>query len=87
MFSGEYAKAEQAFAGVARVLPLAAVLNNEGVAISRQGHDGTALFRQAVTADPNYCRLSLQPGGEPEAARGCGGSARRTGGVLEDAAE
>jgi tetratricopeptide (TPR) repeat protein len=52
MFSGNYAKAETAFSGVARVLPLAPVLNNEGVAISRQGHDGTALFRQAETADP-----------------------------------
>jgi tetratricopeptide (TPR) repeat protein len=52
MFSGEYAKAESAFAGVARVLPLAPVLNNQGVAVSRQGHDGTALFRQAEGADP-----------------------------------
>lgn len=52
MFSGNYAKAETAFASVARVLPLAAVLNNEGVAISRQGHDATALFRQAEAADP-----------------------------------
>lgn len=52
MFSGEYAKAEVSFAGVARVLPLAEVLNNQGVAISRQGHDATALFRQAETADP-----------------------------------
>ncbi len=52
MFSGEYAKAEVAFADVARVLPLAEVLNNQGVSISRQGHDGTALFRQAETADP-----------------------------------
>jgi tetratricopeptide (TPR) repeat protein len=34
------------------VLPLAPVLNNQGVAISRQGHDGTALFRQAEAADP-----------------------------------
>jgi tetratricopeptide (TPR) repeat protein len=53
MFSGDYAKAEVEFAAVARVLPLAPVLNNEGVAISRQGHDGTALFRQAEGADPN----------------------------------
>ncbi len=52
MFSGNYATAETSFAGVARVLPLAPVLNNEGVAISRQGHDGTALFRQAEVADP-----------------------------------
>ena len=53
LFSGDYPKAEQAFAGVARVLPLAEVANNEGVAVSRQGRDGSALFRQAVTADPN----------------------------------
>jgi tetratricopeptide (TPR) repeat protein len=53
VFSGGYAKAEQAFAAVAQVLPLAEVVNNEGVAVSRQGHDGTALFRQAVAADAN----------------------------------
>jgi tetratricopeptide (TPR) repeat protein len=52
MFSGKYADAEIAFAGVARVLPLGEVLNNQGVSISRQGHDGSALFRQAATADP-----------------------------------
>jgi len=53
VFQGDYPQAEQSFAGVARVLPLAAVVNDEGVAASRQGHDGTALFRQAVAADPN----------------------------------
>ena len=53
VFSGDYPKAEQSFAAVARVLPLAAVVNNEGVAVSRQGHDGTALFRQATAADAN----------------------------------
>jgi tetratricopeptide (TPR) repeat protein len=53
LFSGDYAKAEKAFAGVAQVLPLAEVVNNEGVAVSRQGHDGTALFRQAVADDVN----------------------------------
>ncbi|MDE3188590.1 MAG: tetratricopeptide repeat protein [Acidobacteriota bacterium] len=53
LFSGNYPKAEEAFAEVARVLPLAEVLNNLGVAMSRQGHDGSALFRQAVAADPN----------------------------------
>jgi len=52
MFSGNYVQAEVAFARVARVLPLAEVLNNQGVAISRQGHDGTAMFRQASSADP-----------------------------------
>ena len=53
MFSGDYTNAEQAFADVARVLPLAEVVNNEGVAVSRQGHDGTSLFIQAAAADPN----------------------------------
>ncbi len=53
LFLGDYAHAEQAFAEVARVLPLAEVLNNEGVAQSRQGHDGTSLFIQAAAADPN----------------------------------
>ncbi len=53
MFSGDYAHAEQAFAEVARVLPLAEVVNNEGVAVSRQGKDGTSLFIQAAAADPN----------------------------------
>jgi tetratricopeptide (TPR) repeat protein len=51
IFSGDYDKAEAAFAGVARVLPLAEVVNNQGVAVSRQGHDGSDLFRQAVAAD------------------------------------
>jgi tetratricopeptide (TPR) repeat protein len=53
LFSGDYPKAEQAFAALARVLPLSTVVNNEGVAVSRQGHDGIALFRQALAADPN----------------------------------
>lgn len=53
MFSGEYAAAEDAFAGVAKVLPLAEVLNNQGVALSREGKDGIPLFRKAVAADPN----------------------------------
>lgn len=53
LFSGDYANAEKAFAGVARILPLAEVVNNEGVAVSRQGHDGTELFMQAEADDPN----------------------------------
>jgi tetratricopeptide (TPR) repeat protein len=53
LFSGNYAHAEEAFAGVARVLPLAEVLNNQGVALARQGKNGIPLFRQAVAADPN----------------------------------
>lgn len=74
MFSGDYAHAEVAFAGIARVLPLAEVLNNLGVSISRQGHDGSAIFRQAVAADPTAAdyhfnlAVSLQRhGNAPEA--------------------
>jgi tetratricopeptide (TPR) repeat protein len=52
-FSGDYAHAEEVFGGVARILPLAEVMNNQGVALSRQGKDGVALFRQAVAADAN----------------------------------
>jgi tetratricopeptide (TPR) repeat protein len=51
VFSGDYPKAQEAFAAVAQVLPLAEVENNEGVAVSRQRHDATALFRQAVAAN------------------------------------
>lgn len=53
LFSGQYPLAEAAFAEVARILPLAEVLNNEGVAESRQGHDGAEKFRKAIAADPN----------------------------------
>jgi tetratricopeptide (TPR) repeat protein len=53
LFSGHYPEAERAFGDVARILPLAEVLNNQGVAISRQGHDGSALFVSAETADPS----------------------------------
>ncbi len=53
LFSGDYAHAKDAFAEVARVLPLAEVVNNEGVAMSRQGHDATSYFIQAAAADPN----------------------------------
>ncbi len=53
LFYGDYSHAEESFGSVARILPLAEVLNNQAVAVSRRGLDGTALFRQAVAADPN----------------------------------
>ena len=53
MFEGDYGHAQEAFADVARVLPLAEVVNNEGVSLSRQGKDGTSLYIQAAAADPN----------------------------------
>jgi tetratricopeptide (TPR) repeat protein len=53
LFSGNYAEAEKAFAEVAKILALAEVVNNEGVAVSRQGHDATVLFVQAAADDPN----------------------------------
>jgi tetratricopeptide (TPR) repeat protein len=55
MYSGNYPKAEEAFASVARVLPLPEVVNNQAVAISRHSKDAAgaiALFRQAASADP-----------------------------------
>lgn len=54
LFAGKYNDAEDAFAAVARVLPLPEVLNNQAVAQSRRGADGTALFRRALAEDPNY---------------------------------
>jgi tetratricopeptide (TPR) repeat protein len=53
LYSGAYPQAQAAFAGVAQELPLAEVLNNEGIAVSRQDKDGTGLFVQAAAADPN----------------------------------
>jgi tetratricopeptide (TPR) repeat protein len=53
LFSGDYAGAEAAFGGVARVLPLAEVLSNQGIALARQGKDGIPFFRRAVAADPD----------------------------------
>jgi tetratricopeptide (TPR) repeat protein len=52
IFSGDYPNADKSFAAVAGKLPLADVLNNQGVALARQGKDGSALFRQAEDADP-----------------------------------
>jgi tetratricopeptide (TPR) repeat protein len=49
---GDYREAEDAFAFDSRRLALPEVVNNEGVAASRRGKDATALFRQAVDADP-----------------------------------
>ncbi len=51
--TARYAEAEAAFAFVAARLPLPEVVNNQGVARSRQGRDAAALFERAVAADPN----------------------------------
>ena len=48
-----YAEAASAFAFVAASLPLPEVVNDEGVAASRQGKDAAALFVQVIAADPN----------------------------------
>lgn len=53
LYFGAYPQSQESFATVARELPLAEVLNNEAVAVSRQGKDGTGLFVQAAAADPN----------------------------------
>jgi len=49
----KYAEAESAFSFVASRLPLPEVVNNQGVASSRQGHDATPLLQRASAADPN----------------------------------
>ena len=51
--SAKYAEAEAAFAFVASRLPLPEVVNDQAVAQSRQGKDGTVLFQRASSADPN----------------------------------
>jgi tetratricopeptide (TPR) repeat protein/TolB-like protein len=50
--AAKYAQAESAFAFVASRLPLPEVVNNQGVASSRQSHDATPLFQRAAAADP-----------------------------------
>ncbi|HKO20557.1 MAG TPA: tetratricopeptide repeat protein [Acidobacteriaceae bacterium] len=51
--SAKYADAQSAFAFVASRLPLPEVVNDEGVAESRQGKDAVPLFQQVIAADPN----------------------------------
>jgi len=50
--SANYAAAQQDFAFVSSTIPLPEVINNEGVAFSRQHKDAVALFQQAAKADP-----------------------------------
>lgn len=52
LFTGNYTQAEAAFSSVAKRMPLAEVLNNQGVAVSRRNADATDLFRHAVAAEP-----------------------------------
>ena len=49
----KYAEAASAFAFVAASLPLPEVVNDQGVATSRQGKDAVPLFLQVIAADPN----------------------------------
>ena len=51
--AAKYAEAEAAFAFVASRLPLPEVVNDQAVAQSRQGRDGTVLFQRASNTDPN----------------------------------
>lgn len=52
-YTGHYDEADAAFAFVAGQLPLPEVVNNQGVAASRRGHDGGALFQEAINGDPH----------------------------------
>ncbi|HTV09042.1 MAG TPA: tetratricopeptide repeat protein [Candidatus Aquilonibacter sp.] len=51
--SANYAGAETAFEFTASRLPLPEVVNNEGVALSRQGKDGVPFYQRASAADPS----------------------------------
>jgi tetratricopeptide (TPR) repeat protein/cell division septation protein DedD len=51
--NAKYAEAASAFAFVGSRLPLPEVVNDQGVAASRQGKDATPLFEQVVAADPS----------------------------------
>ena len=51
--NANYPGAAQAFDFVASKLPLPEVINNQAVALSRQGKDAIALFQRASAADPS----------------------------------
>jgi thioredoxin-like negative regulator of GroEL/TolB-like protein len=51
--SAKYAGAQAAFTFVASRLPLSEVVNDQAVAVSRQGKDSVDLFRKASEADPS----------------------------------
>jgi Flp pilus assembly protein TadD/TolB-like protein len=51
--SADYSGAQKAFHFLASRLPLPEVVNDEGVALSRQGNDATALFQRAAADDPS----------------------------------
>jgi tetratricopeptide (TPR) repeat protein/TolB-like protein len=51
--SAHYAAAQKAFNFVEAKLPLPEVINDEAVAMSRQGKDGVVLFRRASVDDPS----------------------------------
>jgi tetratricopeptide (TPR) repeat protein len=68
----KYAEAAAAFAFVASSLPLPEVVNDQGVAASRQGKDAVPLFEQVVAADPNdadyHFNLAVALLGRPDIA-------------------
>ena len=51
--TANYAAAADAFGFVATRLPLPETVNNQAVALSRQGRDAVALFQRASSADPS----------------------------------
>ena len=52
LYTGQYAKAETAFSTLAASLPLAEVLNDQGIALNRENQDGTALIARAAQLNP-----------------------------------
>ncbi len=73
--TNKYGDAQKAFEFVAGRLPLPEVVNNEAVAISRQGKDAVALFQQVTVADPTDAdyhynlAVALLQRGDPAAAQ------------------
>jgi hypothetical protein len=69
LFSGDYPRAEESFAGVARVLPLAEVLNNQGVALARRGQGRRSALPSGRGRRFQQRRLPLQSRRQPQASR------------------
>lgn len=73
--SAKYSEAEKAFEFVAGRLPLPEVLNNQAVALSRQGKDAVPLLQRVTVADPGDPDYHFNLGvaqlrrGDPKAAQ------------------
>jgi tetratricopeptide (TPR) repeat protein len=91
--ANKYADAQKAFEFVASRLPLPEVVNNQAVALSRQGKDSVALFQHVVASDPNDAdyhfnlAVALLQRGDPAAAQAEAVTALKLHPTDEEAAE